>query len=214
MLDTNFDNVLAINEAITFFHKNGRLPNNPPAGIVVHNTNFLNIDYGYNGTQYGRLQMKRGQFEVVGVTNANGVIQQLDKYNHSGDNTTLQNYRDALKCNDMKYKQTFVSALIILTSECCRSSLITNCIEQLFREDANIPDEAWKGMNFAFTNYKKTCTFEGYKIQAGEEPWTWLTHNDYLRYIGSLNPTKNKIPELQAQINAAYQYSIGNAVAS
>lgn len=197
----------AIVDAIAFFHKNNALPNPIPAGITK-NGDSLEIAYGFQGNQKGSVKIKRGQFEVTEVTK-NGSFVPLNNYNHSGKNQTKQDYIDALKQVDLNSNQVNVSAIIILLSESCRSSMVSQAVTILLDNDVNFSDDVWSGLEFAFKNYSSTATFCGYKIQAGEHPWTWLKASSYLSYINSAGFTGNK-PSDTSSINAVKKYIVDN----
>ncbi|MFY0603163.1 MAG: hypothetical protein JXQ93_04385 [Flavobacteriaceae bacterium] len=208
MLSENTATNEAIVDAIAFFHKNDALPNPIPAGIIK-NGDSLEIAYGFQGNQKGSVKIKRGQFEVAAVTK-NGAFVALNSYNHSGKNQTKQNYIDALKQVDLNSNQVNVSAIIILLSESCRSSMVSQAITSLLDSDVSFSDEVWSGLEFAFKNYSSTASFNGYKIQAGEHPWTWLKASSYLSYINSAGFTGDK-PADTSSIDAVKKYIVDNS---
>ncbi len=204
MLSENSNTNQAIVETIIWFHRNDSLPLEVPAGVTMTGERNLVVDYGYNNKKYGSLLIKRGQFEVVSVTK-NGNLIPLVKYNHSGENKKLQNYVDALKCEDLNTKQSYVSALIILSSESCRSQMVSDAITKLLNEKNNLSNEVWGGLEFAFKNYGSTAKFRGYNIQAGGAPWRWLTVADYTAYIQS-DSFKGDEKKEEIYINAVKAY--------
>lgn len=204
MLDENITNLENIADAIIYMHRNNALLNPPPPGVANVGSN-LQIDYGYNGQRYGSIEINRGQFQLSRVTTPGGVWIPLNSYNHAGKNISKQNFIDALKCNELNKTQTFVSALIILTAECCRSTMVLNAIMGLMNGGENFSDEVWNGLEFAFTNYSKTAAFRGYSITAGGVPWTSLRADDYIGYINSDQFTGDK--QISQYIRAVQKYA-------
>lgn len=174
----------AIVAAIQFWHRNGILPVNAPAGMALAQKE-LTINYGYNQSQYGSIVLKLGQFEVIKASAGTGIVSQLLKYNHEGTGKSFQDYIDALKSNNIVANQKYVSRLIILTSECARSAMVEAAIQRLLKDKVTMSDAAWAGMEFAFKNYGKTATCAGYNISAKNSPWTALRKKNYLKYIDS-----------------------------
>ncbi|MFI5151484.1 MAG: hypothetical protein ACHQRM_17285 [Bacteroidia bacterium] len=211
MLDENPVNQLAICDALIYIHRSatGVLPVGvaAPAGFPVGAAGLVTINYGYAGVQHGSIQITRGQFAVTGVTNA-GVMAPLINYNHAGSSISLQDYINALKCTNLNANQTYVSALITLTSESCRSAMVSGAMQAILSNHGNFSADVWAGLNFAFTTYSQTATFKGYNIHAGGTPWTWLKSDDYKAYINSAGyggdkTVATKIAAVQAYINAA-----------
>lgn len=195
MLTTDATSHNAIILALRYFHQHGNLTNLPggvPPGITVSNNDIL-IAYGYNGVQYGTLKMARGQFEVTQASQNNvNNLQNLSSYNHQGSNLKLQDYINALKSTNINANQQFVSALIILTSECCRSATVFTAIQRLMTSQTPFSADVWSGLNFAFTNYSKTSGAVGNNIQAGQNPWNPLTTGNYQTFINSQGFTGSK----------------------
>ena len=204
MLDSNPDNITAINAVIVHVHQNNALPLPPviiPNGIAF-NAGTLTIQYGFQNVK-GSIEITRGQFTVERVTNA-GALTAPGNYNHAGTNMTKQNYIDALKCTNLTSNQTYLSALIILTSECCRSAMVSAAIRALMNGHENFSDDVWAGLDFAFRSYSHTAEFRGYNIQAGGNPWQKLTANDYIAYINSAGFTGDRT--VATKINAVTTY--------
>ncbi|HXC06994.1 MAG TPA: hypothetical protein VNZ86_19680 [Bacteroidia bacterium] len=193
MLDENPVNQQAICDALIYVHRTGAIPTGvtTPAGFTVVK-GLVTIAYGYNGTQYGSIQITRGQFALTGVTNATGTMVALNSYNHSGSSITLQDYINALKCNNLNSNQAYVSALIILTSESCRSAMVCGAMQAILANHNNFSPDVWAGLSFAFNTYSQTAKFRGYDINAGGSPWTWLKADDYIAYINSSGYTGDK----------------------
>lgn len=175
--------------AIVSVHKTGILTPTPNLVLVGAN---LRIAYGYAGQIYGSISIKRGQFELEEVTTPNGTFTKLRQYNHSGTNCSKQDYINALKCFDLASNQTYVSALIILTSESCRSSMVQNALNILLNGGPNFNSEVWAGLQLAFNNYGNVSKFIGLDIQAGSSPWYPLKAADYIKYFNSASYTGNK----------------------
>jgi hypothetical protein len=194
-------------DAIILYHKNKIEPAGD-LGIVLNGTT-LEIPYGYNNVQYGRIAMARGQFEITQVTNSDGNLVDLQRYNHEGSNKTKQKYIDALKDKDLNNSQERVSALIILTSESCRSQMVFSALTILLNNGPNFDDDVWAGLEFAFNNYGSTAKHMGFNIQAGGEPWSWLSSSNYLSYIKSDTFTGDK-EVATARINAVKEYINSN----
>ena len=205
MLDLTPANMTIAVNTMTAYHRTGALPTGTPTWITLDGTNIC-IAYGYNGTQKGRLKFARKQFELTHVTNPSNVFVPLTKYNHEGDHKTQQDYINALKSNDLIKNQKFVSAMIILTSESCRSVLVNAAMQKLATDAVAFSTAVWGGLNFAFTTYKKTATFAGYDIDAGKTPWNPLTTANYVGYIASSGFTGDK-PAETARVNAADAYT-------
>jgi hypothetical protein len=206
MLDTNPNNIAAINDAIIYVHRNNVLPPGIVLpGVAINAAGALTIDYGYQGIRYGSIEITRGQFEVTRVTNVAGTLILPANYNHAGANTTKQNYIDALKCDNLTLNQTFLSALITLTSECCRSAMVSSAIGALMNNHGNFSNDVWIGLQFAFNTYSHTALFRGYEIQAGGSPWTWLGASDYIAYINSPGYTGDRT--LVTKIAAVKSYN-------
>ncbi|OHX63974.1 hypothetical protein [Flammeovirga pacifica] len=204
MLSENPTQNASIIDAIIFFHRNGKLQKTL-SGVTEEKTGLLQIDYGYNGNKYGSILIKRGQFELVKVTDTTGTLKPLSKYNHVGENVSKQDYINALKCTDLNKDQTKVSALIILTSECCRSQMVSHAIDGLLEGKPAFSVEVWNGLNFAFKNYSHTASAAGYKINAGETPWTWLRVENYKSFIQ--NQYNGSKTEALAGIDAVHKYN-------
>lgn len=202
------DNISTYVDFIIWVHRNG-LTNLPPlpAGVTMVGLD-IRIQYGTFSKLHGSIQIARGQFAVTQITEGIGNFQPIRTYNHSGDNTTRQKYYDALACENLNTSQEKLSALIILTSECCRSQMVLSAIQALIKSAVNFSDDVWIGLNFAFTNYKKTCTYLGYEIEAGGKPWTSLRADDYIRYINSDKFTGDK--DIAKKIEAVKAYIIAN----
>ena len=210
MLNEDADDHAAIRQALIWWHRNNALPVPPPAGMAI-NGNFLEIDYGYGGSLFGRLRFTRGQFELTEVTDATGAFHPLRNYNHAGNWTTWQDFIDALKETDIAADQGMVSRMIILTAECARSELVLGVISRLLRAGhGRIDDAVWAGLQFAFNNYNHTCRFRGYDIAAGGAPWTTLRAADYIAYVESPDYTGARDSALR-NIRAAADYAAGGA---
>lgn len=145
---------------------------------------------------------------MVKVSNKDGKLVKLQNYNHSEKpNKTLQDFINALKCKDLNKDPKKASALIILSSESCRSQMVLNSLTDLLTGSLNFSQDVWNGLEFAFKNYSKTAKTLGYKIQAEEEPWEPLIVENYLKYINSDQFTGDKakavnyIEAVQAYIN-------------
>ena len=190
-------------DAIVLYHRKA-IPPADSLGIVLVGT-LLEIAYGYNKVQCGRIAMARGQFEITQVTNQRNTLVNLNSYNHVGSNKTKQKYIDALKDNNLNNNQERVSALIILTSESCRSQMVSSALTILLNDGPNFDNNVWAGLEFAFNNYASTAKHMGYNIQAGGEPWSWLSSSNYLSYIRSDTFTGDR-EKVTAQINAVKQY--------
>lgn len=204
MLDTDVTNLDTATNALIWFHRNNVLPPNTPNWITIAQ-NSLIMEYGYNNNLYGRVQFGRGQFELTHVTNTNNQLVPLTSYNHQGKNKTKADYIDALKCNDLNTNQKFVSAIIILTSESCRSQMVASAITALMESEVAFSDDVWGGLEFAFKNYRKTAEFLGYDIMAGGTPWTSLRADNYISYINSDKFTGDRETETK-HINAVKDY--------
>jgi len=206
MLDANPVNITAIHDAIIYVHRNNAAPlAGLPAGVTLHAAGTLQIEYGYNNIRYGSIEITRGQFTVSRVTNAIGAWIVPGVYNHAGASQTKQSYIDALKNNNLSGNQTYFSALIILTSECCRSRMVSSAIDALMNDNGNFSNDVWMGLQFAFNNYGHTATFKGYDINAGGQPWTPLSAADYLGYINSPGYNGNVVDEV-ARVTAVRTY--------
>jgi hypothetical protein len=190
-------------DAIILYHRKKIVPAGG-LGIVLNGT-ILEIPYGYNNVQRGRIAMARGQFEITQVTNSLGNLVNLKSYNHVGSNKTKQKYIDALKDTNLNNSQERVSALIILTSESCRSQMVSSALTILLNNGPNFDDDVWAGLEFAFNNYGSTAKHMGFNIQAGGEPWSWLSSSNYLSYIQSDTFTGDK-EVATARINAVKKY--------
>lgn len=191
------------------FHRTGKLIKDDPVdGIEINKDKNLQIDYGFEKKKYGTIVIKRGQFEVIEVSNVKGELVKLEKYNHSEHpNRTKQDYIDALKCKGLNKDSKKASAVIILLSESCRSLMVLETIIKLLtsQDFEPLPKEVWAGLEFAFKNYGKTAKFLGYHIKAGEEPWEPLIVQNYLDYINS-DTFKGKKAEQIKYIEAVDEY--------
>ncbi len=132
----------------------------------------------------------------------------LGSYNHAGSSTTRQSYVDALRCNNLNSNQVYVSALINLTSESCRSAMVFGAMQAILNNHGNFSADVWDGLSFAFTTYGQTAAFRGFNIHAGGSPWTWLRADDYIAYINSPGYMGDrskaaKIKAVNAYVNAA-----------
>ena len=208
MICENYATNQPIVDAIIWYHRNNALPVSTPAGMQINN-GLLDIDYGYKGTKYGIIAIKRGQFEVTKVSDATGALKPLGNYNHAGKNQRLQDYVDALKNNNLNTNQKNASALIILTSESCRSQMVSNAMSGILHTENAFSDDVWGGLHFAFTKYGSTSRYLGHDIQAGGTPWSWLKANDYLKYIASSGFTGDK-PKESGYINKVSDYNTAN----
>ncbi len=203
MISENSNNNEPIIDAIIHWHRNATPP---PAGLgLTLNGNTLEVAYGYNGNESGKIAMARGQFEITHATNANGALVKLTTYNHAGSNKTKQKYIDALKDNNLTQNQERVSALIIMTSESCRSQMVSSAINAILNDNGNFNNDTWSGLEFAFNNYGSTAEYLGYDIQAGGKPWSWLRADNYLNYIEKGSFTGDK-PTATRHINAVKKY--------
>lgn len=207
MLDENQDNIESIADAIIFVHRNNVLPDVVPPGVHFNAANgVVTIDYGFGGVNYGSIEINRGQFTVARVTTApGGPFAAPANYNHAGQNKARQDYIDALKCTNLTQDQAKFSALIIMTSESCRSVMVLRAIKALLNYHGNFSDGVWAGLQFAFNNYGHTCTFRGYDINAGGFPWTSLRSADYIAYIHSHGYNGDR-PANIAAVTAAKDY--------
>lgn len=197
MLDLEVANINTVITALINDHKN--IPGTTPNWIVKSGTNII-VTYGYGGTQKGKIGFLHPQFELNQATKTpNGKLEVIKNYQHTGENRKKQDYIDALKCTDLpdSKNQKRVSALVILTSESCRSVMVKEAMNQLIRTDQNFDDKVWAGLTFAFKNYDKTAKAKGYKINAGETPWEPLTVQDYKNYINSAAFTGQRAEELK-----------------
>ncbi len=210
MLTADVNSHEQIIEALQLFHRTGNLPAPAPAGLAI-NANTVSIQYGYNNNVAGTIQMTRGQFGITGVSipPPAGGFNTNFTYNHAGTNTTLQNYIDALKNTNLggANQDAARSALIILTSECCRSTMVLQAIHKLIASGQAFKTDVWNGLLFAFTNYSGTCNVLGWQIQAGGSPWTALKADDYIKYINSPHFTGDR-PAETANINAVRAYIV------
>lgn len=209
MLSTDTHTNALIIDNIRSFHKDGVLLQGYAAlGISINPSvsDKLEINYGYADTIQGKIVIKRGQYEVVELTNESGDLVPLSNYNHSGDNIKYQDYVDALKCTNLNPDQKKVSAMIILTSESARSEMVQEGINKLLEATyGTLDSDVWDGLKFAFNNYSHTAKLAGYKIKAGETPWTPLINDNYLVYIQSDKYTGAK-SESEKSIRAVEQY--------
>ena len=207
MLDTDPDNLQLIVDEIIFFHRNNRIIGNVPGVTINPATHNLNIQYGYGGRRYGAIEISYKQFEVVSVTDSAGRLVPLKSYNHEGKNSTEQDYIKALKCNDLNTNQTYVSAIVIMTSEAARSSMVLSALQALFTKGVPFSDEVWTGIEFAVKTYKHTAEFLGYDIKAGGSPWRSLRADDYIAFIKSDKYKGDK--RYENNIRAVKEYSRG-----
>lgn len=191
------------------FHRTGKLlEDNPLEGIEINEDKDLQIDYGFEKKKNGSIVIKRGQFEVIEVTNTKGEFVKLGSYSHSTQpNRTKQDYINALKCKDLNKDSKKASVLIILLSESCRSLMVLESLKKLLNSQdfEPLPAEVWAGLEFAFKNYGKAARFLGYKIKAGEEPWEPLIVQNYLNYIKS-DKFRGKKAEQIKRIEAVDEY--------
>ena len=195
-------------DAIIWWHRHGALPQNPPAGLTLNNGN-LEIAYGYGGDHTGDIRMISGQFQVNGVRAAGGNFVAPQVYNHQGQHTSQADYIAALTNPNLDQNQGHFSAIVIMTAECCRSSMVSQAMNGLWTTGTDFNDEVWGGIHFALTTYGHTSAFMGFDINAGQSPWTWLSASNYLSYINSDGFTGN-VDAATAQINAVKTYVSAN----
>ena len=211
MISENVSQNSVLIDEIIYFHKNGVLSNDNVPGLVISDSSTIRVDYGFNNNKNGSIVIKRGQFEVVQITDDRNHFQNLRSYNHYGLHRSKQDFINALKSRNLQLDKTHVSALIILTSECCRSKMVFDAIYRLLEHNINFSDEICNGLHFAFNNYAHTAAYVGYNILAGKYPWTWLRIDDYLKYIekkynGDKEDARNSILAVKDYI--ARNYSI------
>lgn len=190
--------------ALQFIHRNNNYqnPGNPPPGLTLANNpgdaanKLVTISYGVDGVQTGAILMERGQFRVSGASQPNTNTFKVGfPYNHSSTpNKNYHNYLNALHNNDLGASggDQNRSALIILTSECCRSNMVYRAIRKLIDTQGVFPDDVWEGLVLAIQNYEKTSRYVNYNIEGGASPWTALTSSDYKKFFGSPEQLANQ----------------------
>lgn len=220
MLNENVANIDTVIDAMINFHRTGDITSCPPGVKVIqkrtpaNKDGILEIEYGYRSTAKGKIKIKDGQFELDGFTVNNIYLNNLNLIYNYDANLVLfnqQSFIDALKSPDLRTSKGYF-ALIILTSESCRSVMVRQAMRKLMADDnGRLPDNVWQGLNFAFHNYSATAQHLGYNIEAGSTPWTPLTADNYISFINKKFNADDSGKELRINlINAVKQY-IGNS---
>ncbi|WP_338849818.1 hypothetical protein V8J88_12230 [Massilia sp. W12] len=123
-----FDAIIA---AMRAWHRTGAAP--PPGiGITANPANNVwDMQYGSYGNVFGSIRMNRDNFEVTHVTDAGGNFINF-AYNHIWPGLiSLPAISTALSQNALAGNHGARSLIILLTSECARSTLVERYVKSL-----------------------------------------------------------------------------------
>ena len=205
MISENLQSNSALYTAIRHFEQNGTLPTPCPPGISISNQGVIKVDYGFSGNTVGSVYIKQGNYllTAVGLPGAGPV--QVD-YNYPSDLSALakyQNYIAALSTPDLTKNKNAIPAIILMTSECCRSLLVEAAFSALFTNHQDFSASAFGGIDCVIHIYNHTLTASG---KSQSQP---LVTQDYLQYItskqftGDVNNTKASVDALAEYISTS-----------
>jgi|GEM_PF-3124535 len=201
MISENIQLNSALYIAMRHFEQNGTLPTPCPAGITVHRQGVIKLDYGYSGNTIGSVYIKQGNYLLTEVECPGTGPTPVD-YNYPNDLSALakyQNYITALSSPDLTKNKNAVPAIILMTSECCRSLLVEAAFSALFTNNQDFTASAFGGIDCAIHIYNHTL------MAAGKNPSQPLVTQDYLQYITS-NLFTGDVNNTKASINALAEY--------
>lgn len=220
MLNEKIENINLVIDAMINFHRTGNITSRTETEVVTvdqprtpTSDGILEIAYGYNSTPKGKIKIKDGQFELSEVTKLVETqleFQKISNYNYQSNLRLLskQSFINALKSTDLVPNKDY-QAIIILTSESCRSVMVRQAMRKLMEEDISFSVDVWNGLKFAFNNYSGTAGSLGYDINAGGGRWEPLTADNYISYIGGEKYKGDKKASVESII--AVKTYIGNS---
>ena len=200
---------LRILEAIIWFHQNNCLPYKPPIGMRINRSNLLEIDYGFQNKKSGFITIKRGEYNIIEVSQSGKAIQVIPN-SHNYTNKTRQDYYEALENTNLNSNNKHLSAITIIISESCKSRMVAETMHCLFTSKVAFSDIIWKGLTFAFSHYPALAKFLSIDIYAKKRPWRWVTSEDFIKYSSSLSINKNEKQNNIEKISAVEDYIINS----
>jgi hypothetical protein len=211
MLDDNVEHHKAIVKALRDWHTSQA---NPPAdiGITKNEANDVwEIEYGRLGGDdeddevVGSIRMKRNNFEVTHVTDAEGEFVEFN-YNHAwpGD-LNVEVVRGALACNTLNTRDNSGSRaiVILLTSEAARSVLVEKFVRAILGEHKSA--SGYATVKALTKEYGHTQEHIGGQIGAGVA-WVPLKLEDHISYNYALKLKKDKVVHLFDEIHGLNEF--------